>query len=246
MTEKELRNNVITIAKGYLGYTEANAGDDKIIDTYNSIRPSGGYKMTHTDAWCAAFTSVCGYEAGLSDIIPINCSCEKMIEKFKKLGRWQEDGTITPQVGDLIFYDWDSKAQPTDGWADHVGIVKSVSAKYITAIEGNYDDAVKERKIAIDNRFIRGYGLPDYVSKAAQATTTESTPTNDYYPYLVKVKASALNVRTGVGKETKIVKVVKSGEVYTIVAEQKASDGSLWGRLKSGAGWISLSYTKRV
>ena len=33
--------------------------------------------------------------------------------------------------------------------------------------------------------------------------------------------------------------------VYTIVAE-KAVGNSLWGKLKSGAGWINLKYTKKV
>ena len=34
---------------------------------------------------------------------------------------------------------------------------------------------------------------------------------------------------------------VKKGEVFTIVGEQQG-----WGRLKSGAGWIALSYTKKI
>lgn len=59
--------------------------------------------------------------------------------------------------------------------------------------------------------------------------------------YLVKITADVLNVRKGPGTNYKIATTVKKGGVYTIVSE---SDG--WGKLKSGAGWIKLSYTKRV
>ena len=59
--------------------------------------------------------------------------------------------------------------------------------------------------------------------------------------YLVKVNTAVLNVRKGPGTNYKIVTTVKKGDVYTIVGE---SDG--WGKLKSGAGWIKLSYTKRI
>ena len=36
----------------------------------------------------------------------------------------------------------------------------------MTIIEGNCDNAVKLRQIAVNARFIRGYGCPDYASKA--------------------------------------------------------------------------------
>ena len=59
--------------------------------------------------------------------------------------------------------------------------------------------------------------------------------------FLVKVTASALNVRAGAGVQHKINTVVKKNEVFTIVDELNG-----WGKLKSGAGWISLKYTERV
>lgn len=60
-------------------------------------------------------------------------------------------------------------------------------------------------------------------------------------PYKVKITASVLNVRAGAGTSYKVTTTVKKDEVYTIVA---VSGG--WGKLKSGAGWISLAYTKQV
>lgn len=64
-------------------------------------------------------------------------------------------------------------------------------------------------------------------------------------PYLVKITASVLNVRGGVGTNYPVTTTVRKGEVFTIVGE--ALKGSTeWGKLKSGAGWISLKYTQRI
>lgn len=57
--------------------------------------------------------------------------------------------------------------------------------------------------------------------------------------YLVKITAKVLNVRKGAGTNYAVATTVKQGEVYTIVEEKSG-----WGKLKSGAGWISLAYTK--
>jgi len=77
---------------------------------------------------------------------------------------------------------------------------------------------------------------------SGSASVAPVMPSGAYYlPYLVKITASALNVRAGAGIAHKINTVVKKGEVYTIV-----SVSGDWGKLKSGAGWINLKYTKRV
>ena len=69
-------------------------------------------------------------------------------------------------------------------------------------------------------------------------TNTDSATA--FKPYLVKITASVLNVRAGAGTGYKINTTVKKGGVYTIVDEKNG-----WGKLKSGAGWISLNYTKK-
>jgi len=59
--------------------------------------------------------------------------------------------------------------------------------------------------------------------------------------YKVQVTASVLNIRSGPGVSYGIVGQIRDKGVYTIVETKNG-----WGRLKSGAGWISLYYTKRV
>lgn len=59
--------------------------------------------------------------------------------------------------------------------------------------------------------------------------------------YLVKVTANALNVRKGPGTNYGINGTITNKGTYTIVEENNG-----FGKLKSGAGWISLAYTKKV
>ncbi len=59
--------------------------------------------------------------------------------------------------------------------------------------------------------------------------------------YKVRITANTLNVRSGAGTSYKVTTTVKKNGIYTITAEQNG-----WGKLKSGAGWISLKYTERV
>lgn len=169
MTEQELRQKVVGIAQSYIGCKESDGSHRKIIDLYNSHKPlARGYAVKYTDAWCSTFASAVAIAAGLTDIIPTECGCEKHIQLFKNhaKSKWQEDGNYTPEAGDYIFYNWDDSTQPNDGAADHVGIVEKVNGKTITVIEGNYSNAVGRRTLAVGNGYIRGYGLPAYSSKS--------------------------------------------------------------------------------
>ena len=63
--------------------------------------------------------------------------------------------------------------------------------------------------------------------------------------FLVKVSISDLNIRKGPGTDYARVKFCPVG-VYTIVEVKSGKGASAWGRLKSGIGWISLDFVKRV
>ena len=52
MTENEIRNKVVSIAKGWLGRKDSDGSHKEIIDVYNSHRPlARGDKVKYTDAW---------------------------------------------------------------------------------------------------------------------------------------------------------------------------------------------------
>jgi hypothetical protein len=62
-----------------------------------------------------------------------------------------------------------------------------------------------------------------------------------FSPYVVRITADILNVRADAGTSYAVKTQVKKNELYTIVDEKNG-----WGKLKSGAGWIHLGYTKKV
>lgn len=64
--------------------------------------------------------------------------------------------------------------------------------------------------------------------------------------YNIRVTTDALNVRKGPGTNYDITTTIRDRGVYTIVSESAGSGASKWGKLVSGAGWISLDYVERV
>lgn len=174
MTEKQIRQQIVDTALSYLGCKESDGSHRKIIDLYNSHTPRArGYKVTYTDAWCATFVSAIAIKLGYTDIMPTECSCTKMIELYKKIGRWHEADNYVPKIADIIMYDWnDSGAGENKGQPEHVGIVVAAFGNSFTVIEGNYSNAVKERSLTVNGRYIRGYCLPDYASKATKGEPT--------------------------------------------------------------------------
>lgn len=166
------REQIVKQAQAWLGRNEKNGTHKAIIDVYNSHKPlARGYKVKYTDEWCATFVSAVSIACGATGIIPTECSCIQMINLFKSLGSWQESDSYTPKAGDVIFYDWkdngkgDNKAMPS-----HTGIVESVSNGIITVIEGNKGEAVARRNIAVNGRYIRGYGVPKYTGSVTTVT----------------------------------------------------------------------------
>lgn len=218
MTEKELRANVVAIAESFIGCKESDGSHKKIIDLYNSHKPlARGYAVKYTDAWCSTFASAVAIKAGLTDIIPTECGCEKHIQLFKKLDSWQENDAYVPSPADYIFYDWQDGTNyaTTDntGAADHVGIVEKIVGNTITVIEGNYSNAVKRRTLDVNGRYIRGYGVPDYASKtmgtaesAKKAYTVGKTNEETFVNFCREVLglnlAGALGAAANVGCES--------------------------------------------
>ena len=150
MTELQLRATVVETAAAWLGCKESDKSHRKIIDVYNSHKPRArAYKVKYTDAWCAAFVSAVAISCGLTEIMPTECSCSKMIALYKALGRWQEADDYLPAPGDIVMYDWNDDGKGDNkGAPDHVGIVTHVDSGWIEVIEGNYNNAVAYRDLA--------------------------------------------------------------------------------------------------
>ena len=67
----------------------------------------------------------------------------------------------------------------------------------------------------------------------------------DVNDYTVRITVTDLRIRSGPGTNTAINGIIPPG-VYTIISEKQGPGAKKWGELKSGAGYISLDYARKV
>lgn len=119
--------------------------------------------------------------------------------------------------------------------------------------EGGFMDTANDYAVITSDKGQQAYadavveGLVEYLglTKKTQPTNTPSstTPVTSNEVFTVKIKVDSLNIRKTASFDSPVVGTVKKGEVYTIVEQQNGL-----GRLKSGAGWISMGdkYVEKV
>ena len=139
-----------------------------------------------------------------------------------------------------------------------MGIVEKVEGSTITVIEGNKNDAVARRKLQVNGRYIRGYGLPKYDAKVTNTSTapskTQASTSSALGTYMIT--ASDLKVRTGPGmncrvkthneltKDAKAHDYDKDGCInYGTRVTVSKFDGD-WAKIPSG--WVAKRYLKKV
>lgn len=265
------RSEIVAQAQSWIGCKESDGSHKKIIDLYNNHKPlARGYKVKYTDAWCATFASACAIAKGYTDIIPTECGCDKLIALFQKKGCWVENDAYVPSPGDSIFYDWqDNGIGDNTGSSDHVGVVEKVEGALITVIEGNYSKAVKRRSLAVNGKYIRGFGVPKYDKEASVKPSTSSTPSASTTKQMYVLKNSSakvgyatsrdssiagtylttddLNMRTGAGTGNKVILTLLKGAEVKCYGYYSTKDGVKWYlvAVDKYAGFVSSKYLKR-
>ncbi|MBS5754282.1 MAG: GBS Bsp-like repeat-containing protein [Streptococcus parasanguinis] len=157
------RDRILRAAASLVGVRGGSAAHHQLVNDYNSVRPLPvGYAVKNSDDWCDIFVTTVFQREGLSGLIGRECGVERHIQIFKRLGIWNENGAATPKAGDIITFNWDQDNQPNNGFADHIGIVESVSNGIIHTIEGNSNDQVRRNTYRIGHGNIRGFASPRY------------------------------------------------------------------------------------
>lgn len=219
-----------------------NAGDDNYTKYSQEVDALGVFStQVQGQPWCSTwvtdgFINTYGVDKGLDMLCQPSknsnaACCGDAAEYYQKAGRWY----TSPQVGDQVFF------KTTKYQYAHTGIVTEVTDTEVTTIEGNTssekgvvsnDGAVTKKHYPVGYSGFKGFGRPKYEAKQEEP---------DFEPYVVRLTAIALNVRTGPGTQYPVAMVIRGGGAFTIVVEENG-----FGKLKSGAGWIMLQHTERV
>lgn len=247
-----LVNEVITKMKSELGYHEKASNKD--LDSKTANAGSGNYTKYARDLWKGTSTQIVnGNKQGASwcavFIITIFYYILKDSAKVRKVLRIPSKNSAaagvpflyeyfknakaiykTPKVGDLIFF----RKQA------HVGFVIGVSATKVTTIEGNSNNAVREKVYALGDKDIDGYGRPDY---SAVDTTSEPEPTpvtpkkkvvkasnkpkssSKIYSHTYKINTvkDPLRMRNGPGTSYTVVKNIPKGATVVCIGQYTGS-----------------------
>ena len=151
-------SDILAIARAELGYTENPQGSNKT--------KYGVWFGMNGQPWCMMFVQWCFAQAGASDLLPARtASCGTMMRAAQAAGCWVT-GDYRP--GDVVIYDF-----PGGAATDHTGIVESVTASGVMAIEGNTgagNDAnggqVQQRPRPIE--YIKGAVRPAYEEEESE------------------------------------------------------------------------------
>ena len=158
----------------------------------------------------------------------LNNKVEKEIDKNKEKTQEIKTGDLVSILDNAVYYN--GKKVPEwvfkQNW--FVSDVKDNGRVIIDKNEAGTNSICSP----IDKKFLK------LVKKATDNSTS--------VPYLVKVSASALNIRKNAGVDSVVVGTITDKGVYTIIEEKAGKGAKMWGKLKSGTGWIALDYTNKL
>lgn len=218
-------------------YLNANGVSTKMSRTSNSTDTSIGSMAREANSWGADLVVSIHNNAGGGDGFEVyhtvgggtgKTLAQNIEAEVKKIGQ-NSRGLKT--------------RRDTDG-TDYYGMIRLTDAPAVicegvfvdNAADVQIADTMEEQK-AFGYAYARGIlktlGIADNGLPGASGSTTTGG-------FKVKVTITDLYIRKGPGTGYGKKGFIKPG-VYTIVETQNG-----WGRLKSGAGWIYLAYTKRI
>ncbi len=184
------RDKIIDIALSEVGYTQKNG--------YNKFSAEFGNGYT---AWCNYFVVWCAKRAGVSAEAITGTSsyggnCYIYMSALRNQGRFfVNDGSYTPQKGDLVFY---NSTRSTSG-STHIGFVLSADENTVTTVEGNVTvngtrgvgKNVRPRYSYVGDMIIIGFGVPAYSGEEIPKVKIKKTA--EKYPEIKTEKKFTIN-----------------------------------------------------
>lgn len=255
-TESLFAKAVIDIALNEVGYLEKSKSayqkDKSVLDRKTDGAGSDNYTKYGRDMhsiypkamdfpapWCDSFNDWCFYKAyGIAN-------AKKLIKgefddyTVNSCRMYQKAGALdtVPTVGSQVFF---TKNGKPDG-CYHTGLVYAVDGSRFYTVEGNTSSA---SKVVANGGSVekKSYSISAYRGKTLFGHPKyDSVSMSDGSSYNVRITASTLRIREKPTTASKTLGYVKKNESFSITNEQGG-----FGKLSSGAGWISLKYVVKV
>ena len=197
-----------------------------------------GAYFNYQGPWCGAFVSWCARTTGIpQSVIPTNLSSTAMRDHFKAQGLYHLSvsygGTYIPKKGDLVFFTSTNSYQRSQNNITHIGLVLEATSSYVTCIEGNCPDRVRQIDRKYTN-YITGFATPRY--EGIELEGTEISTTYKAGTYETK---EIMNFRTEPGST--VICTIPAGTLLQVTAIE-----GVWGKTvyEDKTGWISLEYSE--
>ncbi len=188
-------------------------------------------------AWCGAFVSWCARTTGIpQDVIPTNLSSTAMRDYFKGQGLYHLSfaygGNYIPKQGDIVFFTSTETYRRSQDNITHVGLVLEATSSYVTCIEGNCPDRVRQIDRTYSS-YITGFATPRY-----EGIELESTGTTNTYKAGTYETREIMNFRVAPGST--VITTIPAGTLLQVTAIE-----GVWGKAEyqGKTGWFSLEYS---
>lgn len=221
------------------GATAIMATASSQVGTYEG---SGGYSKYGAYfgqpyiAWCGAFVSWCARTTGIPEsVIPTNLSSTSMCNYFKGQGLYHKakawGGNYIPKAGDIVFFTSSNPYNRNPNDLSHVGLVLSATSSYVTCIEGNCPDRVRQINREYST-YIAGFATPKYDG------VDLSNPNTSTYKAGTYITQEKMNFREAPGST--VICLIDAGTTLQVTAIE-----GVWGKTEYNGktGWISLEYS---
>lgn len=154
--------------------------------------------------------------------------------------RGKSVGSLQLQM-EFFWWDLTTNFKTLKSKLDKVKSIEEATSIFLDTYEygGKAPDSLKKKRTEYAKKFYNKFGTKNKNDK-------EETKTDRKVPYIVRVEVGELRIRKGAGTNYASTASIKDRSVYTIVQESTGPGAKLWGKLKSGAGWIALDYCSFV
>ena len=134
-----------------------------------------------------------------------------------------------------------------------MGILLSLTGCVDSQVEETYGEKQQEMKPTEEKTQPKETKIEETQPQETQIEETQPEETeypvppeetDTFTPYLERIKWADLPIYSGPGNTYDFVQTLGEAGTYTIVEEAYDEQGNLWGKLKSGIGWINLTNSR--